>query len=440
MFNHRLRKLNYSTRRMFGLPRVVSLRPRGKPVGHVLLSYLTGPFVQWPVANYHSNYWECRQMAQTFLDLGMAVDAIDWYDKRFVPRREYRFLVDIGCNMPRLAPLVGKNCVKLMHATGKHWLFQNRAELERLTELLQRRGVALEPRRQAPTGCAVELADCITVLGNQMTADTFQYTGKPVYRIPLSSAAEFPWDEAKDFDRVGHRFLWMGSSGLVHKGLDLVLEAFAGLLELELVVCGPVDGESDFQQHYHRELYETPNIQTRGWVDVTKPEFAAIARDVAGMVYPSCSEGSAGCVIVGLHAGLIPIVSRETGVDVDHFGIEMPHSTIDEIRHAARSLSSRSADELRQRSRAAWQRAREYFSRERFAEAFRNVVLEWLTSATPAASALPLTLNDRGSLDVADVNFGVRDESLSFDVGGTGDRAQHFQNLQSAADLSERLL
>ena len=106
------------------------------------------------------------------------------------------------------------------------------------------------------------------------------------------------------------------------------------------------------------------------------------------MVYPSCSEGSAGCVIVGLHAGLIPIVSRETGVDVDNFGIELPHNTIDEIRRAARSLSGRSADELRQLSRAAWQRAREYFSRERFAEAFRNVVLEWLTppsAETPRA-------------------------------------------------------
>ena len=439
MFDQRLRKINFSVRRAFGLPRVVSLRPRGKPVGHVLLSYLTGPFVQRQVANYHSNYWECRQMAQTFLDLGMAVDVIDWHDKRFVPRREYRFLVDIGCSLPRLAPLVGKDCVKLMHATGKHWLFQNRAELERLTDVLRRRGVALEPRRQVPTGCAVELADCITVLGNQMTADTFQYAGKPVYRIPLSSAAEFSWDEAKDFDRVRRRFLWLGSGGMVHKGLDLVLEAFAAMPELELVVCGPVEGESDFQNLYHRELYETPNIRTAGWVDVTSPEYAAIAREVVGMVYPSCSEGSAGCVIVGLHGGLIPIVSRETGVDVDKFGIELPRNTIEEIRRSARAVSDRSAAELRQQSRAAWQRAREFFSRERFAEAFRNVVVEWLAPPSAAARA-EWSRMSRDSLQVAEVNLGVRDESLPLDVGGAGDRSQHLENLQGASDLDERLL
>ena len=202
-------------------------------------------------------------MAQTFLDLGMAVDVIDWYDKRFVPRREYRFLVDIGCNMPRLAPLVGN---ELREADARHGQALAVSESGRIGAAHRFAPAARRGARAAaasPTGCAAELADCITVLGNQMTADTFQYTGKPVYRIPLSSAAEFPWDEAKDFDRVRRRFLWLGSGGMVHKGLDLVLEAFAGMPELELVVCGPVDGESDFQKLYHRELYETPNIHTR---------------------------------------------------------------------------------------------------------------------------------------------------------------------------------
>ena len=381
MFNHRLRKLNFSARRVLGLPRVVSLRPRGKPAGHVLLSYLTGPFVRAAFGQRISRIvGNAARWPKRFWIWGWRVDVIDWHDKRFVPRRDYRFLVDIGCNMPRLAPLVGRDCVKLMHATGKHWLFQNRAELERLTDLLQRRGAVLEPRRQVPTGCAVELADCITVLGNQMTADTFQYAGKPVYRIPLSSAAEFPWDEAKDFDRVRRRFLWLGSGGMVHKGLDLVLEAFAGMPELELVVCGPVDGESDFQKLYHRELYETPNIHTRR---LGRCDHAGICRDRPRRgrrwFIRRAPRDRPDAVIVGLHAGLIPIVSRETGIDVDNFGIELPRSTIDEIRRAARSVSGRSAAELRQLSRAAWQRAREYFTRERFAEAFRNVVLEWLT-------------------------------------------------------------
>ncbi len=128
MFKSRLQKFRFAAKRALHLPRVVSLRPRGKPNGYALLSYLTDPFVEPAAMRHFSNRWECRQMAQTFLDLGFGVDVIDWFDRRFVPKRDYRFLIDIGCNLPRLAPLVGENCMKLMHATGKHWMFQNFAE------------------------------------------------------------------------------------------------------------------------------------------------------------------------------------------------------------------------------------------------------------------------------------------------------------------------
>ena len=60
---------------------------------------------------------------------------------------------------------------------------------------------------------------------------------------------------------------------MVHKGLDLVLEAFAATPELQLTVCGPVDRERNFNDFYRRELYRTPNIRTVGWIDVAGREF-----------------------------------------------------------------------------------------------------------------------------------------------------------------------
>lgn len=49
------------------------------------------------------------------------------------------------------------------------------------------------------------------------------------------------------------------------------------------------------------------------------PEFAALTRRCAAVVYPSCSERTAGSVITCLHAGLILIVSKESGVDTEDF-------------------------------------------------------------------------------------------------------------------------
>ena len=253
----------------------IHLRPAGQPRGRALLSYLTEPFLFPRKRFWHSSTWECRQIGRILLDLGLAVNVIDWHDQRFRPTKNYEILVNIGTNLPRLAPLVSDGCLKLMHATGKHWLYQNRAELQRLDELAQRRGVALLPRRIAPAGCGLEMCDACTVLGNEETLETLRYAGKPLYPIPLSPAAEFPWDQSKDFDRARPRFLWLGNGGMVLKGLDLVLEAFAGMPELELTVCGPVAAETDFAEFYQRELHETPNIRAVGWVNVTRPEFAA---------------------------------------------------------------------------------------------------------------------------------------------------------------------
>ena len=51
----------------------------------------------------------------------------------------------------------------------------------------------------------------------------------------------------------------------------------------------------------------------------------------------SCAEGG---VVTCLHAGLIPIVSRDTSVDVnDDYGMVFEYSTIEEIKESVQNLS-----------------------------------------------------------------------------------------------------
>jgi glycosyltransferase involved in cell wall biosynthesis len=92
-----------------------------------------------------------------------------------------------------------------------------------------------------------------------------QYAKKPLFPVPIPSACMYPWSESKDFDACRRNFLWFGSGGFIRKGLDLVLEAFAGMPEYHLTVCGPIEEERDFQQAFAKELYDTPNIHTLGW-------------------------------------------------------------------------------------------------------------------------------------------------------------------------------
>jgi glycosyltransferase involved in cell wall biosynthesis len=359
-------------------PRIVRLAPRQeKPRGSVVLSYLTDCFGPNPAAHHHSNHWECCTMARAFTDAGFRVEAIDYNESRYRPPGDCAALIDIHSNLERLAPLVPATAKKILHATGANWLFQNNAEITRLVALRERRGASLPPRRQVPSSRGIEIADLATTIGNAFTIETFAFARKPMYRIPLSSTYTQEWPVDKKIDDCRTRFLWFGSHGLVHKGLDLVLEAFARAPELNLTICGPVSGEPDFTAEYRREL-ALPNVRVHDWIDTQSPLFRELLRTHASIVYPSCSEGTAGSVITCLHGGLIPIVTREAGVDVENFGFELREAGVTAIVEAARHLAGLPAAELSLRSRATWEFARRQHTREAFEKNYRLFVRDVL--------------------------------------------------------------
>jgi hypothetical protein len=87
-------------------------------------------------------------MAQTWLELGYAVDVISFVNRyRFWPRKRHEFVIYTRWNLERLAPLQEPDCVKILHADVAHLLFQNAAEYNRLLALQRRKGFTLMPRR-----------------------------------------------------------------------------------------------------------------------------------------------------------------------------------------------------------------------------------------------------------------------------------------------------
>jgi hypothetical protein len=75
-----------------------------------------------------------------------------------------------------------------------------------------------------------------------------------------------------------------------------------------------------------------------------------------------------------MHAGLIPVVTREASVDTEDFGSVLESASIDAIREAAVKLSRTPSDELERRARSAWEFAREQHTRETFAEHYDQFV------------------------------------------------------------------
>lgn len=367
-------KFGLEIRRLEAFQEMISLWPQGDRKGDVLISYIVDPFLvddERKISNSHTHHWESWLMARAFLEMGYAVDVISYLDHRFVPRKDYSLFLAARTNFERIAKLLNPDCIKIAHLDTAHWLYNNTAVLQRALDVQQRHGVSLQSFKFIEYNWAIEHADYATVLGNQFTVDTYAYANKPVYRIPISSCGSYAWDDGKDFGRCCNNFLWFGSQGFVHKGLDLVLEAFAGMPEQHLYVCGPIDDEPQFKRAFGGYLYDTQNIHTVGWVDVDSDNFRNICGKCASLIYPSCAEGGGGSVIQCMHAGLIPIVSRQASVDIaEDYGILIAEFSVEEIVREVEKLSLLTFAELQQMSRNAWEFARANHTRERFYNEF----------------------------------------------------------------------
>lgn len=366
--------------------RFISFKPQGHPKGNILISLHLQPFLLRsgePIN--HPAYWANHEIAQIYLDLGYAVDVIHWRNKYFVPQKKYTIFVDYHANLERLAPLLNPNCIKIMHIDSTHWLFHATAQHQRMLDLQRRKGVTLPLTKMVEPNRGIEIADCAVTHGNQFVLDTFRYANKPIYQVPQTSSLRWDWFSDKDIEQARRHFLWFGSSGLVHKGLDLVLEAFAQMPEYHLSVCGPISldkkyEEVEFCNAFHRELYELPNIHTHGWINIASQEFVELAKKCIAIVFPSCSECSPSGVINCMNAGLIPVVLRETDINVGDFGYLLRDESISAIKDAVKEIAQRPAEELLVLSRKTWEHARENYTREKFSRAYRNIAETLITS------------------------------------------------------------
>jgi glycosyltransferase involved in cell wall biosynthesis len=363
----------------------ITVKPEKACQGYVLLAYIIEPFLLKPgepVLNTHTNYGESLEIAKTFLELGYGVDVISYRNSKFVPKKKYSFFVAARTNFERIARLLNEDCVKIVHLDTAHWLFNNFASYKRSLTLQGRKGVTIRNQRIVESNLAIEYADYATILGNQFTVSTYRYAQKPMFCVPVPTCVVYPWAEHKNYENCRRKFLWFGSGGLVHKGLDLVLDVFAEMPDYHLTICGPIQKEKDFVNSYYKELYQTTNIHTFGWIDVSRPEFIEIANNCIGIIYPSCSEGQAGAVVTCMQAGLIPIVSYESGVDVNDFGVILKDCSLDEVRSSMQMISSLPAQKLEAMSRKAWEYARTNHTRDKFAEEFKNSIVHIIKNKT----------------------------------------------------------
>ncbi len=381
MLKRMIRKFKTRFRRS-PFDRVIDYFPAGiKPKGHVLVSYIPDSLLYDTDDKRflrHSNVWESREIVEIFTRNGYAVDAISWADSTFVPNRDYQLVFDIHLNLKRYA---NTGAYKLFHVTGSNPAFSNKAELERIKSLMARRGVVVAPRRTIKEGdielfCDnLEAADAITLIGNEVTAATFP--GNVQHKLNRVVPTGSYLSRIRDVRRInlGKEFIWFNGTGAVHKGLDLVLEVFTRHPALVLHVVGPYLKETDFVAAYKHELTMCPNIISHGFLHPSSRKFQEITKHVIGFVSPSCSEGISTSAITCMQYGMIPILSKNSGIDLtQEMGYLLKKCTLEEIEEAVLSVVDKPEHEIKQMIAHNQEYALKKFSREEFSRIMENII------------------------------------------------------------------
>lgn len=362
--------------------------PMERKTKRALLSYITVPFLlaaDDPSNTRFSNIGLARTIVEVLNDLGYVVDIVEYNDTRFRPRHKYDvFLGHGGDNFEKIARVLPSTTAKIYFSTGSYWRIWNELELARVDYLYQRRGFRIEPDRIITRSeeWANVNADGIIALGNSYVRQS--YAGFPhVINVNNATYHDVGYDpESKDYARGRNGFLYFAGAGNLHKGLDLLLDAFPQLDE-HLYVCQVLSPE--FARLYQHELNACPNIHNIGHISLRSRQFYELVNKCNFIILPSCGEGQPGSVLDCMQYGLIPVVSKESNIDTANFGVTFEQCTVEAIAAVVQDLASRPLEWQRDKVARTREVTLTEYSRDIFYQNFRCSVLQLLDERNTAA-------------------------------------------------------
>ena len=346
----------------------------------VLISFVERPFFRRP-SKYHTIDNECLALAKAWASAGYIVDVINFEnDSDRLNFSVYTYIVGFGT--PFEKSFYEKNLIRVFYGNGANPIWSNEKSSEALTQFWVRNGVFLFGSGRVTLKNHLmqwKHSDYYIILGNEFTKSTYLnnvnntrfFLVKGFYHHVISNRFK------NDFSSIKTHFLWFGGIGFIHKGLDLLLEVFRDLPDFHLHICGQLEKEKRFCDFYRKELFETKNIHTYGYVDILSNEFDEILSKCAFCVLPSVSEGPGISMTTAIgNGGLIPIASHAVGTDFSKDeGFRIPELSKDSLREVLLEASNMKVEKLEKMSLQVSKRIRESMHYKNFLVDIEKCVL-----------------------------------------------------------------
>lgn len=324
--------------------------------------------------NYSTNRKECQVILTTLINLGFVVDFFDCRESYKKETSHYDFVFGFG-EAYRNAELT-KNGSRVLYLTEGPPNFSLINEKERLESFYKRHGVegSIERSGTYYRHSDLRLANEIVCLG--------ELHKKHIRELPDITAvvqsvnpSGLPVEMKKNFFGVSQDVLWFGSRGVIHKGLDLLIDTFNELPDWTLHVCG-------VEKKDLKDLMSVNgNIKFYGKISVVDKKFAELIGLCNFSILLSCSEAVPTSVLTCMRAGLLPIVSNNCGTNFP-FSITCDSTSIEHIKNIICNTLEITEEEIKIQSENISSYADNVYSLSTFSENIKKVIFKCINRSS----------------------------------------------------------
>jgi glycosyltransferase involved in cell wall biosynthesis len=300
-------------------------------------------------------YAEVFQIVLYFIKLGYALDIVDCVNIKTVNRlknRNYFLLFGFGETFYSLTNEYPE-AISILYMTENHPEITYRNEQERVNYYYQRHGKKARVARSGLFYKKYHLEKTYSHVITVSDTEPFSKQYENIHSIFLTGLINKNYSQGPKYHWKARRhFLWLGSMGAIHKGLDILIDIFREQEDLVLHICGLLDFEKKFLG-----LRECKGIVDQGQIDIQSSGFLDLVNTCSFIILPSCSEGCSTSVTTGMLHGLIPVVmNNNTGFNrfagkviyLNDFKVEYIRSRINEISLTDPAKLEKMSDEVYQ--------------------------------------------------------------------------------------------
>ncbi|RPA69079.1 glycosyltransferase family 1 protein [Cyclobacteriaceae bacterium YHN15] len=342
----------------------------------VLISYLNSSFKEDLISNhvFSTNILEVNQIIKVFIDLDFAIDVVDCLDHNGfekVKDKSYDVLFGLGFVFNSMIELPNFS-KRILYMTEHHPSFSKEKELERINYFFERHGKNVSILRSGIyyQEKNFDSVDDVIVLGE---TDLFYNKNYKVHSLkPTGLRNDKYYFNKREFDTSKKNFLWFGSYGAIHKGLDLLIDIFTNRKDLNLFICGLSDSEMNLFNFSNKA-----NIFNLGKINVQSELYLELVNKCSFVIIPSCSEGMSTSILTCMRHSMIPIVMKNTGFNYLHDMVFLLEDyKINYIEKQINHITSLNDEHINSLHEKIYSYANDNFNLLRFTGNFKSIITE----------------------------------------------------------------